>query len=215
MKECYTREQIETAVKSKGYKWFEGGNYNRVKARICHEYDVNIVGVRNMDTGNEVTNKFDDCITVSYKDTRGDWQFHCFPCTTDPGKHWVENLLNPNGVAILKEGQYRGSHKIRKHQGKYDALCQKGPVKVYRDRDMNDEYDLLEENVHEGIYGINIHRATSRSGGTSTQVDKWSAGCQVIASNDDWNKFMEIMYAAKSTWGNSFTYTLINSNDIA
>lgn len=214
MKECYTREQIETAVKSKGYKWFEGGSYNRVKARICHEYDVNIVGVRNMDTGNEVTNKFDDCITVSYKNTQGDWQFHCFPCTTDPGKHWVENLLNPNGVAILKEGQYRGSHKIRKHQGKYDALCQKAPLKVYRDRDMNDEYDLLEENVHEGIYGINIHRATSRSGGTSTQVDKWSAGCQVIASNDDWNKFMEIMYAAKSTWGNSFTYTLINSNDI-
>ena len=23
MKECYTREQIETAVKEKGYKWFE------------------------------------------------------------------------------------------------------------------------------------------------------------------------------------------------
>lgn len=215
MKKCYTREQIETAVKSKGYKWFEGGSYNRTKSRKVVEYDVNIVGVRNMDTGSEVTNKFDDCITVSYRTPDGEWQFHCFECTTDPGKHWVENLLNPNGVAILKEGQYRGSHIIRKHQGKYDALCQAKPLKVYRDKDMNDEYDLIEENIHEGIYGINIHRATSRSGGKSTQIDKWSAGCQVIASNDDWNKFMEIMYAAKNTWGNSFTYTLINSNDIA
>ena len=26
MKECYTREQIETAVKEKGYKWFEDNN---------------------------------------------------------------------------------------------------------------------------------------------------------------------------------------------
>jgi len=25
---------------------------------------------------------------------------------------------------------------------------------------------------------------------------------------------MEIMYAAKVTWGNTFTYTLINSDDI-
>jgi hypothetical protein len=36
---CYTREQIEAAVKAKGYKWFTGNNY-----------DVNIVGVRNAET---------------------------------------------------------------------------------------------------------------------------------------------------------------------
>ena len=42
MKTCYTREQIETAVKEKGYKWFED-NSNK-------GYDVNIVGVRNSET---------------------------------------------------------------------------------------------------------------------------------------------------------------------
>lgn len=202
-KECYTREQIKNAVKAKGYKWFTGENY-----------DVNIVGVRNAATGGVVTNKFDDCMTVSYKDEDGNWNFHCFECTTDPGKHWVENLLNKDGVAVLKEGQYRGSHMIRKHRGVYDALCQKAPLKVYRDGDKDNVYDLLEENVKEGIYGINIHRATAREGGKSVQVDKWSAGCQVIASNDDFKLFMEIMYKAKAAWGNSFTYTLINSNDI-
>ena len=201
---CYTREQIETAVKAKGYKWFTADNY-----------DVNIVGVRNADTNGEVTNKFDDCVTLSYRDDAGEWHFHCFDATTDPGSHWTEKqLLNKNGVAILKEGQYRGSHMIGLHQGKYEALRQKKPLKVYRDGDKDGVYDFIEENVHEGIYGINIHRATSREGGKSVQVDKWSAGCQVIAANADFKLLMEVVNKAAKIWGNSFTYTLINSNDV-
>ena len=50
-----TKDIIEKAVKCKGYKWFEKGDYN-----------LNIVGVRNSDTGTEVTNKFDDKITLSF-----------------------------------------------------------------------------------------------------------------------------------------------------
>ena len=197
-----TRQQIETAVKAKGYKWFENGDYN-----------LNIVGVRNGETGNEVTNKFDDFLTLSYK-VDGEWNYHCFDATTDPGKHWVENVLSEKGVAILKENQYRGSHKIGLHQGKYEALRQQKPVQVYRDNDLDGNYDLLEENIQEGIFGINIHRATKYEGRKSTQIDKWSAGCQVIAANDDFRLFMEICNKAKDTWSNSFTYTLINTNDL-
>ena len=197
-----TRQQIETAVKSKDYKWFENGDYN-----------LNIVGVRNGETGTEVTNKFDDFLTLSYK-IDGEWNYHCFDATTDPGKHWVENIMREEGVAILKENQYRGSHKIGLHQGKYEALRQQKPVQVYRDNDLDGNYDLLEENIQEGIFGINIHRATKWEGKKSTQIDKWSAGCQVIAANDDFSLFMEICNKAKDTWGNSFTYTLINSNDL-
>ena len=197
-----TRQQIETAVKSKDYKWFENGDYN-----------LNIVGVRNGETGTEVTNKFDDFLTLSYK-IDGEWNYHCFDATTDPGKHWVENIMREEGVAVLKENQYRGSHKIGLHQGKYEALRQQKPVQVYRDNDLDGNYDLLEENIQEGIFGINIHRATKYEGRKSTQIDKWSAGCQVIAANDDFRLFMEICNKAKDTWGNSFTYTLINSNDL-
>jgi hypothetical protein len=197
-----TRQQIETAVKSKDYKWFENGDYN-----------LNIVGVRNGETGTEVTNKFDDFLTLSYK-IDGEWNYHCFDATTDPGKHWVENIMREEGVAVLKENQYRGSHKIGLHQGKYEALRQQKPVQVYRDNDLDGNYDLLEENIQEGIFGINIHRATKWEGKKSTQIDKWSAGCQVIAANDDFRLFMEICNKAKDTWGNSFTYTLINSNDL-
>ena len=41
----YTREQIAAAVKAKDYMWFENGNYN-----------LNIVGVRNSSTGDQITN---------------------------------------------------------------------------------------------------------------------------------------------------------------
>ena len=197
-----TRQQIETAVKAKGYKWFENGDYN-----------LNIVGVRNAETENEVTNKFDDFVTLTYK-VNQEWNYHCFDATTDPGKHWVENIMRESGVAILKENQYRSSHKIGLHQGKYEALRQQKPVQVYRDNNLDEYYDLKKENIQEGIFGINIHRATKYEGRKSTQIDKWSAGCQVIAANDDFRLFMEICNKAKDTWGNSFTYTLINSNDL-
>ena len=164
----YTREQIQTTVEGKGYKYFHD-NLNK-------GYDVNIIGIRNSETKGRVTNAFDDTLTISYK-INNEWQYHEFACTTDPGSHWVKNILSEKGVAILKPNQYRGSHKLDLHQGKYLALRQQKPVEVYRDNNRDKKYDLLEESIQEGIFGINIHRATGRSGGKSIRVDKWSAGC--------------------------------------
>jgi len=198
----YTREQIQDTLVDKGYKYFTGG-----------KYDVNIVGIRNSLTHNDVTNKFDDTMTFSYKNENNEWQYHQYKCTTDPGKYWAEHIMNKDGVAILKPGQYRGSHKIGLHQGKYEALCQRKPLKVYRDDNRDEHYDLDESTVQEGIFGINIHKAGGRVDG-STQIDKWSAGCQVFAKESDFQFFMEICNKAKEIWGNSFTYTLVDSNDI-
>lgn len=199
---CPSKEQIEFTVKSKGYKWFESGNYN-----------VNIVGVRNSSTLNDVTNQFDDCMTISYM-VNGVWNYNCFKCTTDPGRYWIEDPMNSSGCAILKPGQYRGAYQVGLHKNDYEALCQVKPVEVYRDNDLDDEYDLNDATVQRGLFGINIHRATSIPGNVSTQIDKWSAGCQVIASYDEYQIFMSICNAAKNIWGNSFTYTLINSDDL-
>ena len=173
----YTREQIQSTVEGKGYKYFQD-NSNKT-------YDVNVIGIRNDETKGRVTNAFDDLMTISYKNEDGEWQYHEYKCTTDPGTHWVENILNKRGAAILKPGQYRGSHKLRLHQGKYLALGQKKHMKIYRDDNRDGNYDLNEDTVREELIGINIHRATAKSGGRSTRVDKWSAGCQVIASNND------------------------------
>ncbi len=75
----YTREQIKEAVESKGYRFFKEADWN-----------VNIVGIRNSDTANKVTNKFDDLITVSYK-IQGIWQNKNFLCPPNPVTLWVEN----------------------------------------------------------------------------------------------------------------------------
>jgi len=199
----YSRDILERTMSHKGYKYFTSDNY-----------DVNIIGIRNSNTNGAVTNKFDDILTLSYKNEYGDWHYHEFDCTTDPGTHWVNNLLNPDGVAILKPGQYRGSHKIRLHQGKYEALGQTKPVRVYRDDNLDDIYDISLDNVDEGIFGINIHRATGKPGVTSSQIDKWSAGCQVVANYNDFEFLMTICHKAKSIWGNSFSYTLLESKDL-
>jgi hypothetical protein len=159
----YTREQIENAVKSLGHVWFEGAK----------DFDVNIVGVRNSATGQKVTNAFDDAITVSYKEN-GVWKYHQWPCTTDPGTKGVKEYHNAAGVARLVEGQYRGSHTLGLHQGKYEALKQHNPVKVYRDANRDMTYD--ETKIQEGIFGINIHKA----GADSTFVENWSEGCKVF-----------------------------------
>ena len=137
----YTKEQVEGAVKSKGYVWFEDTNNK--------SYDVNIIGIRNASTGQKVTNVFDDLLTLSYKDETGTWKYHEWPATTDPGKKGVMEYHNVAGVARLVEGQYRGSHTIRLHQGKYEALGQAKNVKVYRVANKNIIYD---ENVRLGSH---------------------------------------------------------------
>ena len=195
----YTREQVETAVKSKGYVYFEDVNNKG--------FDVNIIGIRNSSTGQKVTNAFDDTLTISYKEN-GEWKFHSWPATTDPGKKGVLEYHNTAGVARLVEGQYRGSHTIRLHQGKYEALGQAKNVKVYRDANKDLNYD--ENKIQEGIFGINIHKA----GADSTYVENWSEGCQVFKKSADFESFMKICRKSRDIHGNSFTYTLIESLDI-
>jgi hypothetical protein len=195
----FTREQVESAVKSKGYVWFEDTNNKG--------YDVNIVGIRNSETGDKVTNVFDDYLTLSYKED-GEWKFHIWAATTDPGTKGILETKNKSGIARLVEGQYRGSHTIRLHQGKYEALGQAKNVKVYRDANRDMKYD--ENKIEEGIFGINIHHA----GADSTYVNDWSMGCQVFKKTKDFDEFMNICRKAKGIHGNSFTYTLIKSIDI-
>lgn len=198
----YTREQIERAVKSKGYVWFTDPQNKG--------YDVNIVGVRNNATliADKVTNVFDDHITISFK-INGVWQFYCWMATVDPGKKGVQQFSNRKGVARLVPGQYRGAYAIDKHGGKYTALCQRlKPVSVYRDADKNLTFD--ESTIDTGMFGINIHKA----GRDSTWVENWSEGCQVFKRSIDFEEFMKIIQQARKIWGNKFTYTLIESTDI-
>ena len=197
----YTKEQIKNAVETKGYVWF---NDEENKG-----FDVNIVGIRNSSVGNAVTNVFDDYMTLSYKEN-GEWKFHQWAITTDPGTKAVKEYHNPNGVARVVPNQYRGMWAVGKHQGKYEAMTQVKPVKVYRDK--NKDMTFNETVIQEGLFGINGHRSNPTS--ESTYVENWSEGCQVFKRVKDFSEFMSVINKSKNIHGNSFTYTLITSADI-
>lgn len=196
----FTLDQIKSAMIAKGYKWFEEGDFN-----------LNLIGIRNSDTGDTVTNAFDDTFFIAYRDA-GKWKIHNYACTTDPGAHWQQSPINPGGTASLVPNQYRSTWRIDLHQGLYKALKQFKAVDTYRDKNKDLKYTRHIEDITNGIYGINIHRASAT--GVSNRVDKWSAGCQVIADSADFANLMYLAHVAEKKYGNSFTYTLLESKDI-
>lgn len=195
MKTLTLREikSLTKTLKSKDYKVYED------------PYKLNIVGVRADTT---VPNSFDDHILVFFKNNDDQWEGFDFPATTDTGTYWLKTLYNPKGSALLKEGQYINSHKLGLHRGKYKALVQHNPVTVMRDYNRNAVLDFYNGREEKGLFGINIHRASSV--GTTKTVDKYSAGCQVFANADDFQKFLQLAEVSKDRYGNNFTYTLID-----
>ena len=192
-----TNADFKKIFARKGYTFFNKGEYN-----------LNIIGVRHK--GSKITNHFDDCIVVIYNTPNEQNVKRVFTCTTLPGKKAMEHPVNIVGTAILKEGQYRGCWKIGYHKGQYKALVQAKPVTVYRDGNKDDKFDLLPRYIDKGVFGINIHKA----GDNSTLVDGWSYGCQVFSKSLDFNSFMRLVEKSANIYGNSFTYTLINEEDL-
>ncbi len=199
MIELFANTVLEV-IRSKGYATFEDR----------HPFDLNIFGVRSSST---TPNAFDDLVGVVYRDASLEWRLEYWYATTDPGLYYLEHPMRVEGTAILVPGQYRGVYKLDYHRGQYIALCQRGGrVKVYRDNNRDDVLDWNGD-TSSGMYGINIHRASSR--GTSTSVDRWSAGCQVLASPDDFDRLIALarnQIEYHPTWS-SFTYTLLEEAD--
>lgn len=189
---------FESLFKKKGYAYFKNGAYN-----------LNIIGVRT--AGTKVTNLFDDYIVIIYNTPNGKETRKIYPATTDPGTHFMLKPMNSNGTAIIVPGQYRGAYQIALHKGQYKALCQRKPIKVYRDKNKDMVYDFEPKTIEEGIFGCNIHKA----GQASKYVNNWSAGCQVIANYQD---FQNLMYLANKQieqgHGKTFTYTLLKEEDL-
>ena len=173
-------------------------------------FELNIVGIRSDST---LPNRFDDEMHVFFKNGSEKWIHYAFPATTDPGTYWLQNPMSPQGTAILKQAQYKGSYQIGLHRGKYYALVQSKPVTVLRDYDRNAILDFWNGKPDTGMFGINIHRASVN--GTTRSVDSYSAGCQVFANINDFNLFMQLCEKHKQLYGNSFTYTLIDKRAIA
>ena len=152
-------------------------------------YDLNLFGIRSPERR---ANAFDDLLGCAYREREDSgWVVRFWPATTDPGSPYLRDPMNRAGTAILAAGQYRGAYRIGKHRGEYDALVQSGPVKVYRDDNRDDLLDFDGDPV-EGVFGINLHASAQNPHGDarSTQVGKWSAGCQVHATQRGFDEMM-------------------------
>jgi hypothetical protein len=192
-----TLEQIKSILEKKKYPFFDNGK----------PYNLNLIGVRHIGS---TPNKFDDEFYCIYRDETGKWQIKCYQCTTDPGIYWLNNPMNIEGAGIMVEGHYQSLWKEGLHQGKYPALVQNAPVKLYRDKDKDSDLDMDEKTIVSGMFGVNCHHA----GVKSAQVDKWSAACQVFANISDWDNFRLIAYKYQYYFpGAKYSYTLLNEKD--
>ena len=197
-----TAELLKDTLEDKGYVFFDGNK----------TLNLNIIGIRNKSRD---STRYDDTMLLVYRDgARDDWTVHSYEITTEPGPAILRKPINSDGTAVLVPGQYRGVYKVDTHGSKnrHVALCQRnGPVKVYRDADKDskpEETDVIQE----GMFGINIHR---HAGATERDyVRGSSAGCQVFASPKDFAEFMYVCNKSADLYGNAFTYTLIEEEDL-
>ena len=97
------------------------------------------------------------------------------------------------------------------HRGKYLALCQRsGLVKVYRDKNKDNKLDMEPKTIQTGYFGINIHKA----GLKSEVIGGYSAGCQVFKNVSDFNTFLKLCQRSAELYGNNFSYSLLDTNDL-
>jgi len=209
-KQAFTVQAIQQVYSKKGYTWRT--HYSD------YPMTINLGGIR---SPQRVANKFDDFIFMSVVTTPEDQtisqpqeSLYLWPATTDPGLFWLGNPPSPHGTAILVPDQYTDVYSIDKHRGKYDALCQRlGPVYVYRDSNKDHLLDFDPQTVMKGYFGINIHRSHPLV--PPDVVSKYSAGCQVFVDPNDYSMFMSFCYRSAEIYGNTFTYTLLESKDFS
>jgi len=196
-------KRVKQVLKKKGYSFFENGTYN-----------VNIIGIRATD---KKTNVFDDTMLLIYKNKKRQWEALSSVITTDPGEKYLVHPINKKGTAILIPGQYRSVYRVdihARHNTKFshEALCQRGgKLKVWRDSNLDKILDHDPESVDEGWFGVNIHRSKATS--SASYVGSYSAGCQVFKNGTDFKLFMDVVKRARTAYGNSFSYTLLEEKD--
>lgn len=94
-------QKIKAILRNKDYTLFS------------RPYELNIVGLRSKSI---VPNRFDDEIHVFYKVSTLNWHYHIFKATTDPGTFWLKQPMQPQGTAILAEGQNINCYELGMHQ---------------------------------------------------------------------------------------------------
>lgn len=172
-------------------------------------YLLNIVAIRDLDNPDE----WNDTLIYFYFDNKKSTHIkYVTEFTTDPGLKYLKSPMNASGTAIVVEGWYRKLWKLGKHKGKYDALVQNTPIKIYRDYNKDSKLDTDPNSIETGIFGINLHHASQYN--SAEEVGAWSAGCLVIRDFDDWLDFMKAVHLCYSHGQRYWSLALFNKNQL-
>lgn len=132
--------------------------------------------------------------------------------TTNPGKYYTYKPMNAKGAAIIAFGQYT-AWKVGVHLNSHEALVQRAPVTVHRDKNRSgsrDKGDLLDT----GLFGINQHWGGDNP---RSNIGRWSAGCQVGRTKQGHRDFMAMIKTDPRYKVNRdfmFTSTIISGQDL-
>ncbi len=195
-------------------------NYMRLKKYSLSDAPdtYNIVYVEGMNPdgtlNNDALDGWNDLRLVLQWKPQGWTIVHNAVATTEPGRVYVQQPINPRGAARIAFGQY-SAWRMGRHQQTQPALVQVAPVTVHRDLNRNGIRDL-HDRKETGIFGINQH--TTRPGFSGKMVGRFSAGCLVGRDYVQHMEFLRLISRDARFLENPvnylFTTTIIPGDDL-
>ena len=184
---------------------------------FTREGELNIVYVEGMNTdgvlNSDEPNHFNDVrMVIGFEEGKpivlGNWQ-----ATTEPGYHYTDNPMNPNGAARIAFGQYVAWQVgIHGNAEPHEALVQVDYVKVHRD--YNRDMMRTGDDVFEGNFGINQHHGYDHP---QNDIYTASAGCLVGRTRAGHSQFMEVIKSDRRYQADPdfiFTTTIIPADQL-
>lgn len=187
-----TYQLIKELSDKNGFPFFTGEN------------NINIFGLRNSE---KVVNLFNDIIGIAYQDENLQEQCLFWHGSTKPGLFYLgDKMMNPNGTFILAPGFYPRCWQIGIHHKQYEALVQYGNIfKGWRDKDKDSQLDYTGALTND-VAGLNLHTTSYKT--DQEKVGAWSAGCQIIQDDKDFDLLMTYVHKSAALYGNKFSYKL-------
>ena len=178
--------------------------------------EVNIVYVEGMDVdggiNDDAPDRFNDLRLILRFDRGQPTIVGMWEATTEPGKYWTHNRMNPKGTARIAFGQYT-AWIVGIHNGNHEGLVQRaGPVTVHRDTDEN--YIRPGDPMDTGYFGINHHHGYDLP---KDQIGRASAGCLVgrsISGHQDFMRYVKSDPRYKRNPKFAFTATILPASEV-
>lgn len=133
--------------------------------------------------------------------------------TTEPGKHYTYNPMNPKGAARIKFGQYK-AWKVGTHGNSepHEALIQVSDITVHRD--LNKDMTRTGDKLDTGLFHINQHYGYDYP---RNNISYASAGCLVGRTRKGHRDFMKLIkqdWRYQSNHNYKFMTTIIAGDDL-